>query len=169
MAIVSLLSKMQLCGLPTMSDDTSGSSEYSSTPFSGPGLAAAAYAALTASTVAGVFRTAMKSVIEPSGTGTRSDGAVELALHGLEHEPRGAGGAGRRGHDVDGGGPGPAEVLVRTVDQHLVAGVGVHRGHQALLHAEGVVEHLDQRHEAVGGARRVGDDLVVGWGRTCRR
>ena len=47
-----------------------------------------------------------------------------------------------------------------AVDQHLVAGVGVDRGHQALLDAEGVVEHLDHRHEAVRRARGVGDDLV---------
>ena len=87
---------------------------------------------------------------------------VELALHGLEDERRGPGGAGRRRDDVDGRAPRPAQVAVRAVDQHLVAGVGVDGRHQALLDAEGVVEHLDQGHEAVGGARGVGDDLVLG-------
>ena len=48
-----------------------------------------------------------------------------------------------------------------AVHQHLVAGVGVDGGHQALLDAEGVVQHLDQGHEAVGRARGVGDDLVL--------
>ena len=37
---MSSLSKMQLCGLLTMSDDTIGASVYSSTPFSGPSAAA---------------------------------------------------------------------------------------------------------------------------------
>ena len=39
-------------------------------------------------------------------------------------------------------------------------GVGVNGGHHALLDAEGVVEHLDHRDEAVRRARRVRDDLV---------
>ena len=103
---------------------------------------------------------ATKSVIEPSGTGTRSDVPSSLPCMRLQHQARGPGGAGGRGRDVDGGGPGPAQVGVGAVDQHLVAGVGVHGRHEALLDAEGVVEHLDQGHEAVGGARRVGHDLV---------
>ena len=49
---------------------------------------------------------------------------------------------------------------MRTVDELLVAGVGVDRRHQALLDAERVVEHLDHRHEAVRRAAGVGDDLV---------
>src|SRR5262245_44269201 len=71
-AIVSSLSKMQLWGLVTMSDDTIGTSVYSSTPLSGPS-AAALNAALTSSTVASRERTALKSVIDPVGTGTRID------------------------------------------------------------------------------------------------
>ena len=104
----------------------------------------------------------MKSVIEPSGTGHPQRGAVELALHRLEHQAGGPGGAGRGRDDVDGRGAGPAQVLVGAVDELLVAGVGVDRGHQALLDAERVVEHLDHRDEAVGGARGVRDDLVLG-------
>jgi hypothetical protein len=50
---------------------------------------------------------------------------------------------------------------VGAVHQRLVAGVGVDRGHEALLDAEGVVEDLDHGHEAVGGAGGVGDDLVL--------
>ena len=49
------------------------------------------------------------------------------------------------------------------VEQVLVVGVGVHRGHQAAHDDEGVVEHLDHGHEAVGGARRIGDhDVLLG-------
>src|SRR5690606_32032724 len=99
----------------------------------------------------------------PGGDRHPQGRAVQAALHGLEHQRRGAGGAGRGGHDVDRGGPGPAQVLVRTVHQGLVAGVGVDRVHQALLHAEGVVEDLDERNEAVGGAGRVRhDDVLLG-------
>ena len=50
---------------------------------------------------------------------------------------------------------------MRAVDELLVAGVGVGGGHQAVDDAERVVEHLHQRHEAVGGAARVRDDLVL--------
>src|SRR4029077_20078261 len=74
----------------------------------------------------------------------------------------GAGSPGRCRGDVDGGGAGPAQVAVGTVDERLVAGVGVHRGHEALLDAERIVEHLDHRHEAVGGAGGVGHDRVGG-------
>ena len=42
-------------------------------PFSGPDLAALAKAALISSTLASLARMALKSVIEPVGTGTRID------------------------------------------------------------------------------------------------
>ena len=71
-AIVNSLSKMQLCGLVTMSLDTIGSVQYCRMPLSGP-FAAAANAALIASTEAVFLSTALKSVIEPVGTGTRND------------------------------------------------------------------------------------------------
>lgn len=50
---------------------------------------------------------------------------------------------------------------------HLVAGVGVGGGHGALDNAKLLVQHLNKRRQAVGGARRVGNDgvrvLVVLW------
>ncbi len=49
-----------------------------------------------------------------------------------------------------------------TVDEALVAGVGVRRGHETLLDTERIVEHLDHRHEAVGRARGVRHDDVLG-------
>ena len=39
---------------------------------------------------------------------------------------------------------------------------GVHRGHQAGFDAEGVVDDLGQRGQAVGGAGGVGDEVHVG-------
>src|SRR6185312_3407851 len=77
-----------------------------------------------------------------------------------QHQPdrlRRAGGG--RDH-VQRGGAGPAQVLVRAVLQVLVGGVRVDRGHQATLDAEGVVEDLGQRRQAVGGAGGVADDRL---------
>ena len=49
---------------------------------------------------------------------------------------------------------------MRAVLQVLVCRVGVDGGHQATLDAEGVVDDLGQRAEAVGGAGCVGNDVV---------
>jgi hypothetical protein len=53
------------------------------------------------------------------------------------------------------------EILVHGVERRLVAGVGVDRGHETMLDADRVVQHLDDRRQAVGRARGVGDDHVV--------
>ncbi len=76
--IVSSAEKMHDEGLPTMSADTSGSSEYSSTPRYDLSLLAASNAALISSTLTSRERIADRSVMEPVGTGTRSD--VPLSL-----------------------------------------------------------------------------------------
>src|SRR4051794_3105197 len=65
-------------GLPTMSADTSGSFEYSSTPRYALSLLAASNAALISSMLTSRERTADRSVIEPVGTGTRNE--VPLSL-----------------------------------------------------------------------------------------
>ena len=69
--IVFVASNMELAGLPMMSLLTIGSVLYSIIPYIGPS-AAARMVSLISSTE--VFRAARKvrSVIEPSGTGTRS-------------------------------------------------------------------------------------------------
>ena len=56
---------------------------------------------------------------------------------------------------------GAVEVLVHGVQRRLVAGIGVDRGHHPLLDADGVVQHLGHRRQAVGGAGRVRDDEIV--------
>jgi hypothetical protein len=62
------------------------------------------------------------------------------------------------------GGAATLPVLLRgTVDDLLGRGVGVHGGHQAFVDAEAFLEEdVDDRGEAVGGAARVGDDVVLG-------
>ncbi len=142
-----------------MSLDTIGSSQYLRTPVSGPS-AAALNAALISSAVVSVFQHGVQVGDRPGGHGHAERRAVEATLHGLHHQAGGAGRTGGRRGDVDGGTTGTAQVAVRTVDELLVAGVGVDRGHQTLLDAERVVEHLHHRHEAVGGARGVRDHLV---------
>ena len=49
------------------------------------------------------------------------------------------------------------------VEQVLVVRVGVHRGHEATHDVEGLVDHFDHGHEAVGRARGVRDhDVTLG-------
>ena len=48
------------------------------------------------------------------------------------------------------------------VRQSLVVGIGVHRGHDAVLDSERIVEHLGQRREAIRGARGVRHKSVLG-------
>src|SRR6185437_4492905 len=65
------------------------------------------------------------------------------------------------GNHRQGSGAGAAQILVRRVEDDLVIGVAVDRGHDAAGDAEGIVEDLDDRCEAVGGAGGIGDDVVL--------
>ena len=96
------------------------------------------------------------------GHGHADRHAVEPALQARQDLADGLRGARRRRDDVLGGGAAAAQVLVRHVGQALVVGVRVHRRHEALLDAEALVEDLRDRGEAVGRARGVRDDAVLG-------
>jgi len=50
---------------------------------------------------------------------------------------------------------------VEHVGQHLVVGVGVDGGHQSGFDADGLIEHLGHRRQAVGGARGIRDDVIT--------
>jgi hypothetical protein len=50
---------------------------------------------------------------------------------------------------------------VRRVEEALIGGVGVDRGHQAVPDADRLVQHLRHRGEAVRGARGVADDVMA--------
>ena len=99
-------------------------------------------------------------MIEPTGTGTRRD--MPSSRPFMDASTRLV----ARAAPVELGTmlTAPARARRRSVcvqvEQVLIVGVGVHRGHQPADDVEGVVEHLDHRHEAVGGARGVGDDQV---------
>src|SRR6266540_1627489 len=88
--------------------------------------------------------------------------AVELALELGDGQRAGLRRAGGGGDDVARGRAGAPQVLVREVEDHLVVGVGVDGGHEALLDAEAVEQDLGQRHHRVGGAGGIGDDVVAG-------
>jgi hypothetical protein len=56
--------------------------------------------------------------------------------------------------------PRPAQVLVRRVDDRLGVGQRMHGGDRAMADADALVEHLDQRRQAVGGAGGGADHAV---------
>ena len=104
---------------------------------------------------------AVRSTTEPVMTGARTAKPCELALQLGQHEADRLRGAGGGRDQVHRGRAGAAQVLVRHVLQALVGRVGVDRGHQAVLDADGLVQDLGHRREAVRRARRVGDDVVL--------
>ncbi len=85
---------------------------------------------------------------------------VEFAFHRWNHFADGAGSTGGGRHDVYGSRTTATQVLVRKVENVLVVGVGVNRGHETALNAPGVVEHFDQRRKAVGGAGSIRYDVM---------
>ena len=50
---------------------------------------------------------------------------------------------------------------MQGVERRLIAGIGMNGGHEAGLDAHGVVQHLCDRREAIGGAGAVRDHLVI--------
>ncbi len=94
--------------------------------------------------------------------GGHADGeSVQLAGEFRQHQAHGGSGAGLGGNLGLGGRAGAAQVFVVHVDQHLVVGVGVDGGHQAMDHADLFVQYLYQRRQAVGRAGGVGDHGVA--------
>jgi len=85
---------------------------------------------------------------------------VELTLELREHERDSLGGTGGGRHNVQGSGTSTAQVTVGRIEDALVTSVRVGGGHQTLDETKLFVEHLDERRETVGGAGRVGNDLV---------
>ena len=120
MTLVRPASKMHECGSVTMSLETIGSSVYSRKPLSGPS-AAFLNAALTSSTV--VSRPSVEGQVGGRAGGDRhaQREAVELALELRDDQADGLGGTGGGRDDVQRGGAGAAQVLVRAVLQVLVA------------------------------------------------
>lgn len=68
------------------------------------------------------------------GGGHAESDTVQLALELGQHQGDGLGSSGGGGHNAEGSGPSTAQVAVRGVQQALVTGVRVGRGHGALDH-----------------------------------
>ena len=89
--------------------------------------------------------------------------AVDLPLELGKHQPDRASGA-RRGRDqVDRGRAGATQVRVREVERLLVVRVRVDRRHEPALDPVRLVQDLGHRGDAVRGAGRVRDDVVLFW------
>ena len=94
--------------------------------------------------------------------GGHADGvAGELALELRKRLGHGLGGTGLGEHHVQTGGAAAAVALVEVVRQVLVVGVGVDGLDVAVLDTVAVVDHLQHRGDAVGGAGRGGQDALV--------
>merc|ERR1719473_2526206 len=150
-AVASTIDEFLLC---TKSVDTTASSVKPRLPAIGP-VDAALSAAMISSYDAPLLSVHVRSTTETSGVGTRNAMPVSLPLSSGSTLPTALAAPVEDGMMLA-----PAPVLLRrSVDRLLGRRGGVHRGHEALLDAEVVVDHLGERGEAVGRARRVGDDV----------
>ena len=89
--------------------------------------------------------------------------AVQLALElGIDERDRGrAPGRGRRQRQH--GGAGTPEILVRRIDHHIGVGGIMDGGDLAVADADGFVQHLHHRRQAVGGAGCRGEQAMLPW------
>ena len=129
------------------------------TPFIGP-FWASLNAALTSSAVMPFFSTlTTKSTTETFGVGTLNAIPFNLPFNCGKTKRNSLGGAGGGRHNVQGRSARTSQVSVRGIQDSLITSVGVSGGHRTLDDAELVVQNLGERRQAVGGARRVGDDV----------
>ncbi len=118
-------------------------------------------ASLISSLVVAFLATNLRSITETFGVGTRMATPSSLPLSSGSTRPIALAAPVEVGIIDSAAARAAVEILVHGVERRLVAGIGVDRGHEAVLDADRVVEHLGDRREAVGGAGGVGDDLVV--------
>jgi hypothetical protein len=151
------------CGSWLKSIETFGWAVTARTPLSLP-LAAAMMAALLISSTVVVARSAtnLRST-QRDVRGRDADGdAVELALQRSgSTRPIALAAPVDVGIERQRGGAGAVEVLVHRVQRRLVAGVGMHRRHVAVVDADELLQHLGDRRQAVGRAGAVRDDQMV--------
>ena len=150
--------------LPTMSDETIGSSVYceDALPAAGVGRRAEDLVDLVDGDLR--VRWTTRSVIEPVGTGARIAMPSSLPFSSGMHERRSrARRRSRSGSMLIAAARSTPQVACPCgmVEDLLVVRVRVDRRHEAVLDPEVVVEHLRHRRDAVRRARRVGDDVVL--------
>jgi len=95
------------------------------------------------------------------GGGDAQSDAAQLALDLGVDQGHSLGSTGAGGNDVHRSGTGTAQVTVGGIEDALVTGVAVGGGHRAFDDAEGLIQDLDHRRHAVGGAAGVAEDVVV--------
>ena len=120
-------------------------------------------ASLMESKVASRPSMAEKSTMLTSGVGTRTAMPSSRACQvwqDLFERPDGLRG---RGDHAQGGGPGPPQIPVGEVQDALIVCVGMHRGDEPVLDAEGLVEDLGHGSQAVGGTAGIADDPMRRW------
>ena len=104
-------------------------------------------------------------MVEPVRYGNSLSGTDELAVEFGNNKTDSLCSAGGVGNDVRSACTCTSEVAlsVRTVEDHLVAGVSVNGGHDTALDRSVVVKSLCHGSEAVGGAGSSGNDLDRPW------
>ena len=103
----------------------------------------------------------MKSVTEPVEVGDAEGHPMKFAVQLRQDQADSPGGAGTGGDYVHRRGAGSSKVRMTLVGDHLVVGVSMDSGHEAVFDSESVVEHFYHGGETVGGAGSVGHDLVL--------
>jgi len=109
----------------------------------------------------GLFQLGHEIHQRDGGGGHPHGKAGEFALEFRDDQRHGLGRAGGSGDHVTGRSPGPAQILMGQIQNALVVGVGMHRGHHALDDAEGLVDDLGHRGQTVGGAGGVGQHVML--------
>ena len=87
---------------------------------------------------------------------------IELTLQFGQHQADGLGGPGRSRNHRKRRCAGPPQILVGQVQDALVVGVSVNRGHGSLEDLKAVVEDFRRRRQAVRRAGGVREDMVLG-------
>merc|ERR1711939_1206895 len=95
------------------------------------------------------------------GGGNAHGETGELALHLGVYKRNSLGRTGGGGNHVQSSSTGATQVAVAVVQDPLVAGVAVNGGHQTPVEAEVLIQNLDDRCQAVGGAAGVAEDVPV--------
>ena len=106
-----------------------------------------------------------RGVQNRDGTGSNRytlGGTDHLSCQLRDHQSDGLCRTGLRRNDIHGRCPGSAEIsfLVRSVQNHLIAGIRMDGGHEAGAQFSVIVQGLRHRRQAVGGAAGTGNDAV---------
>src|ERR1051326_8911527 len=88
--------------------------------------------------------------------------SVELAFQLRHNQADGFGGSGGGGDHVARSSTGAPQVLMGEVQDVLIVGITVDRGHGPFLNSERVVEHLNHGGQTVSSARGIRDDVMPG-------